>query len=271
MHLHLTMRSILLFACCLLQLTAFAQKREQAILPECDGAESGPKCTRLAIETGVKELITDDIVQELRAAGLGHFTVSWAFITDADGKVVPKDTGVLCENKTLENRTRTYLDNLPVFLPKHNSLKERRSVHISYMTFIYDETSQKYIEATAETLNEKGIKPEMVPLDKPFIYPGCEGATAQEHDACSKGKLYEYIVKRYKVPPSDVAGTVKMMAKFIINADGEIVVDTIEGGSSPFRKELQRVLKKLPDVKPAEMRGIPIRISYTLPVTINIQ
>ena len=82
-------------------------------------------------------------------------------------------------------------------------------------------------------------------------------------------KFYEFIAKNYRIPEvSGISG--KVIVSFIVERDGTLtdikVTKDIGFGTG---NEAVRVLKKSPKWKPATQKGIPVRCSYNLPITIK--
>jgi hypothetical protein len=247
-----------------------AQTRSQAIFEECADNDSPAKCTDDKFDTDITALLTPKITSDLRNnLKEEHFTISIILISDAEGKIIPAETRLLCPPQ-IENAVKDYIAKLPLFLPKSETLEERRSVHFINLTFIYDNRTESYIEVDQDDLKTFNIKPEMLLLDVYPVYPGCEGFEKDNELKCLSSAMTKFVTKNYRVPDIDYYGKVKMLVYLIIEKDGTINLDKITGGEEPFRYEVRRIIKDLPKIKPGSISNIPIRVACTLPVTINM-
>lgn len=57
---------------------------------------------------------------------------------------------------------------------------------------------------------------------------------------------------------------------FNIDEDGTVTVTRITGADEAFKKETMRVLKRLPKFVPAQIKGLPLKTYYNLPLTFNL-
>jgi hypothetical protein len=266
----MTIFKIILGAILLTTLNIQAQSRSQAIFKECaNNAEPG-KCTNEKFHTDIAALITPQITADLKKSlAEEHFTVSVILISDAEGKIIPAETRLLCPPQ-MESAVKDYIAKLPVFLPKSETLDERRSVHLINPTFIYDNRTESFIEVDKDDLKTFNIKPETLLLDVYPVYPGCEGFEKDNELKCLSSAMMKFVINNYRVPDLEYYGKVKMMVYLIVEKDGTINLDKITGGEEPFRDEVRRVIKALPKIKPGSVSNIPIRVACTLPVTITM-
>jgi len=85
--------------------------------------------------------------------------------------------------------------------------------------------------------------------------------------------FYSYIGRRMRIPNA-ARNTVfgKIYLTFVIETDGSIVeIKIIKGLGYGLDEEAIRVLKNYKEWVPGVMRGIPVRVLYTLPITIAKQ
>jgi len=80
-------------------------------------------------------------------------------------------------------------------------------------------------------------------------------------------KFYEFVGKNYRAPEEDIKG--KVYVQFVVEKDGSLtdikVVRDIGYGTGA---EAIRVLKKSPKWKPGVQNGRPVRVLYSLPISI---
>lgn len=258
------------FLCTLLLLAGvFVNAQNWSFLPECKDAEFPKNCTTKKIETDINNLVTNDMLKIVLATGKEHFVVEVIFIVDENGKIIPAETRFLTEIESLKKPLENYLANLPTFIPKGSSAKERRELYMISLNYIRDNNGQNYHIADDWEMIVKNIKRDYIKFDEYPVYPGCEG-TKGSNQECMTSLINRRIAKTFRIPGNAPDGQVNMMEKLIITDEGKIEIGNIVGGSEDFRKEIKRIFKSLPKVSPAKISGIPISISFNLPVTINI-
>ncbi|TRW26415.1 hypothetical protein FMM05_03275 [Flavobacterium zepuense] len=266
------MRLTILLICLLVQGSLFAQKGlSSAVLPDCATEEKPFTCTDKKLEAGVISLINTIVINTLPEESKAYFSVSAVIVTDENGLVIKDYTKIKSPSPFLDTRIQNYLNNLPAFIPKDKSYEERRSVDFINLTFILDSDTKKYYIAEKEDLKALNIKSEYIMADEASLYPGCERTGNYTTDFnCTQKKVYEFILKHYRVPQVQGPGQLKMMVTFSIDTKGVIKVESIEGGESGFQSEARRVINKLPNLTPTKVKDIPIKVSFNLPITINV-
>jgi periplasmic protein TonB len=81
--------------------------------------------------------------------------------------------------------------------------------------------------------------------------------------------LREFLIRHLVTPDNLDVGEKKIVkARFFVDKDGSVSTIEIElSGGKVFDKEVMRVCKKMPKWKPALQNGMPVKVSYVLPVT----
>jgi len=81
-------------------------------------------------------------------------------------------------------------------------------------------------------------------------------------------KFYDFVGKNYKVPEDeDIKG--KVFVQFVVEKDGSLTdIKVIRDLGFGTGKEAIRVLKKSPKWKPGIQNGRPVRVLYSLPISI---
>jgi len=267
------MKNILVAILLMVSTVTIAQKLgEQAIFKECKKEKLPAKCTQDKITADITALLTTPIINAIiKNNTKSFFTISVEFTSDENGNIIPSETGILCENnEALKTAINSYLTNLPLFIPKDKDLKERRSYTAINIMYIKNTDDKNYhIKDNREVMppgDYRSFGPEKMP-----IYPGCEElATKAEKMDCLKSSITQFIAKYFVMPEVENEGQDKMFITMIITIDGKIRIEEIEGSSEPFRNEVYQVIKKIPKIKPAEEKGIPVAIKLTLPLTLNV-
>jgi len=127
---------------------------------------------------------------------------------------------------------------------------------------------------------EEIIEEEVLEKDIPFaiieeapIFPGCTGSKAQKRQ-CLQDKIKIHINKKFRTQiAQDIglsSGKKKVYVQFTIDKNGEITNVKARGPHARLEKEAIRVVKLLPKMKPGLQRTRPVRVSYTLPITLLV-
>ena len=128
---------------------------------------------------------------------------------------------------------------------------------------------------------EEVVEEELVEQDIPFaiieeppVYPGCKG-TKEEKKKCLQKKITEHVSKNYNTDlPQDLGlepGKMKVYVVFKIDKTGKITNARARGPHARLEKEALRVVNMLPQLTPGKQRGVPVGVSYTLPITLWVQ
>ncbi len=87
-------------------------------------------------------------------------------------------------------------------------------------------------------------------------------------------KLYAFVKKNYVVPKVVIEQDIKNLrvyASFVVERDGSLSdIKVLNDPGYGSGKELIRVLKMIPNWKPAVLNGKPVRSNYNLPFKVNI-
>ena len=110
-------------------------------------------------------------------------------------------------------------------------------------------------------------------IEEAPVYPGCKG-TKEELKKCLQDKINKHVQKHFKTQIAQdlglTAGKKKVYVQFKIDKTGEIVDIRARGPHARLEKEAIRVVKLLPQMTPGKQRTKPVRVSYTLPVTLVV-
>ena len=140
-----------------------------------------------------------------------------------------------------------------------------------------DET--EYVEVTMEEIEEVVEEEEVkdIPfaiIEDPPVFPGCKGNKDQKKK-CLQKKISEHISKNYNTQLSrDLglsAGKKRVYVVFKIDKTGKIADARARGPHRRLEKEALRVVNMLPTLTPGKQRGIPVSVSYTLPITLQVE
>ncbi len=139
----------------------------------------------------------------------------------------------------------------------------------------------EYVEVIEMDDIDEVVEDEKVEEDIPFsiiedppVYPGCKG-TKEEKKKCMQEKIAEHISKNFNTGLSQdlglSPGKKKVYVIFKIDKTGKITNARARGPHKRLEKEALRVVNMLPKLSPGKQRGIPVGVSYTLPITLQVQ
>jgi protein TonB len=128
---------------------------------------------------------------------------------------------------------------------------------------------------------EEVVEEEEVEKDIPFaiiedppVFPGCEG-TKEQKKKCLQDKISQHVAKNYNTNLSQdlglTPGKKKVYVIFKIDKNGHVTNARARGPHARLEKEALRVVNLLPTLTPGKQRGIPVAVSYTLPITLHVQ
>ncbi|HET8838768.1 MAG TPA: energy transducer TonB [Flavobacteriaceae bacterium] len=100
------------------------------------------------------------------------------------------------------------------------------------------------------------------------VWPGCEG-NELEKKKCFNENLALLIQKNFSFKNWTQADKgSRILVHFIINKDGNVEIESTEGGSEAMQKEAKRVILLLPKMKPGSIGGKNTEINYTVPFNL---
>ncbi len=147
---------------------------------------------------------------------------------------------------------------------------------------ITDET-KKEVKEGAKPIDESDLDPEepdedvhvnfveMVP-----IYPGCEKSKNNEQrKKCMSDKLSKLIKKKFdKDLGSELGlkeGIQRIYVNFRINKSGNVEIMSTRAPHKKLEKEANRIVDKVPQMKPGEQGGEPVSVLYSLPIVFEVR
>ncbi|NJB71062.1 TonB family protein [Saonia flava] len=121
---------------------------------------------------------------------------------------------------------------------------------------------------------EKDLSETVIPfakVDEVPIFPGCENI--EDKKACFNEKIHEHIRKNFNYPKEaqekGIQGRVNVM--FTISKKGEMVDFRMRGPDSLLEKEAERIISRLPKMKPGKNGGKKVGVAYSIPITFKLK
>lgn len=138
-----------------------------------------------------------------------------------------------------------------------------------------DETEAVEVEEIEEVEEEEEVIEE-VPfaiIEEVPVFPGCTGTKQQKKDCLNK-KIRKHVGRHFD---SDLAGELglsgrqRIIVAFKIDKNGNISGLQTRAPHPRLKKEAERVVKKLPKMKPGKQRGKAVGVKYTLPIMFKVE
>ena len=81
--------------------------------------------------------------------------------------------------------------------------------------------------------------------------------------------LMQHVKENYKYPKNDKGEYIrgKATVSLVVNEEGKVVVNKVEGKYPLINKEAKRMIEAIPRMTPGQMGGKPRAIKYTIPLT----
>ncbi|MER3318833.1 MAG: energy transducer TonB [Allomuricauda sp.] len=105
------------------------------------------------------------------------------------------------------------------------------------------------------------------------VFPGCENEKTEEDKRdCFQAMVQKHIRKnfRYPDPAKEMGLQGRVSIMFTIDKDGSIDNVRFRGPHKSLEEEAARIISKLPTMKPGQQRGVPVKVSYSLPITFKL-
>lgn len=100
------------------------------------------------------------------------------------------------------------------------------------------------------------------------IFPGCEGLNKGKTKDCFQRKMQEHVLKYFNYPETalelGIQGRVSVV--FVIDTKGHITGIRSRGPDKVLEIEAERIIGKLPQMKPGRQRGKPVKVAYAVPI-----
>ncbi len=140
------------------------------------------------------------------------------------------------------------------------------------------ETSEE--DKIAEVIDINVIEEEE-DVDVPFpfienvpIYPGCENGNNDSKRKCMSDKINKFVQRKFNTDlaePLGLTGKQRISVVFKIDKNGNVIGVRSRAPHPRLEKEAARVINLLPKMKPGKQRGVPVTVSYSLPIIFQVQ
>ena len=153
-----------------------------------------------------------------------------------------------------------------------------------------EEVEETVIESTETTQEEVIVEVEEIEVeeveevieDVPFsiienvpVFPGCEKGNNDAKKKCMSDKINQFVQRNFN---TDLAqdlgldsGIKRIFVSFKVDTQGNIVGIRSRAPHPRLEQEAERVIHKLPKMKPGRQRGKPVNVPYSLPITFRVE
>jgi len=143
------------------------------------------------------------------------------------------------------------------------------------------ETNQDDEILEVEDIKEEVEEEEEI-VDVPFavienvpIYPGCENEKGNDaKKTCMSEKVKDFIQSKFNIGLAEeigLEGRQRIFVTFAIDKNGDVVNVRARAPHPKLEEEAIKIVKTLPHMTPGKQRGVPVGVSYGLPITFQIE
>ncbi len=103
------------------------------------------------------------------------------------------------------------------------------------------------------------------------VFPGCE--SEDDKRACFQKNIQRHISKNFRYPQEaqekEIQGKVAIM--FTISENGSIENVKMRGPHQLLEEEAERIISRLPEMKPGKHNGELVNVAYSIPITFKLE
>lgn len=206
--------------------------------------------------------------------------VYFNFFTDTKGKLESTEIYSRPETKFIEEKIDLVLKKIPTLKVVELEDTAVSTGYVLYAKFNPGEPIRLKvidIKVSKENLKEEEKKAGegdfsfQIVEDVP-IFPGCEDMDKSSWRSCFQNKLGKHIVRNFRYPEEaeelGMRGRVNIM--FVIDKDGTVKNIKTRGPHPLFELEGRRIFAKLPLMTPGKVKGKPVRVPFSIPLTFKL-
>ncbi|MAW80586.1 MAG: energy transducer TonB [Parvularcula sp.] len=107
-------------------------------------------------------------------------------------------------------------------------------------------------------------------IDEVPVFPGCEDA--EDKRACFNEEIVKHIKKHFNYPKEAQERGIqgRVSAIFIMDVEGKVVDIRTRGPHELLEKEAERILSRLPQMKPGVHKGKKVEVPFAIPITFRL-
>ena len=244
---------------------AFMTVDEVPVFPGCESATDKQACFKEKVMHHIKKHF--NYPQEAQEEGI-QGRVSIVFTITKDGTI--DNIRKRGPHELLENEAVRIINRLPKMIPGQH---DGKAVDVPFsipITFRLSDENFIQSEIKNFTKRAEGWVP-FAKIEEAPVFPGCENAT--DTKACFLESIQNHIKKHFNYPEEaqqlGVQGRVAVM--FIIDENGEVTNIEEKGPHQLLEDEVERIIKRLPKMKPGKANGQAVKVPFSIPITFKLQ
>lgn len=106
------------------------------------------------------------------------------------------------------------------------------------------------------------------------LFKGCKDISKVENRACFDRKMKRFVQKKFDAEIADGLnlshGDYRIFVQFIINENGDVVDIKVRAPHPMLHKEVESMIKKLPQFTPGKVGGENVKVKYILPINFKV-
>ncbi|SEA51942.1 energy transducer TonB [Bizionia paragorgiae] len=121
---------------------------------------------------------------------------------------------------------------------------------------------------------EEDVEVSFAVIENVPIFPGCESGSNAQKKKCMSDKINQLVARKFDAELGSelgLSGKQKISVFFTIDKIGNIVNVRTRAPHPRLEKEAERVVGLIPQMKPGKQRGKPVKVTFFLPISFNIQ
>ncbi len=116
---------------------------------------------------------------------------------------------------------------------------------------------------------------DFIRIEKAPIYPGCEKKkTNAERKKCMSEKITKLVNRKFNTDIGSeygLSGLQQIQTQFTIDKNGNVVDVKVRAPHPALKREAQRIIDKIPHMKPGYQRDVAVGVIYTLPIKFQVR
>ncbi len=245
---------------------AFAIVEEVPVFPGCENADDKRACFNEKIQKHIsKHFNYPQAAIDANIEG----RVSTLFTISSEGTI--ENIKMRGPDKLLEDEVERIIKRLPQMTPGKQSGKP---VNVPFSIPVQFKLQEDSDNGSADVDNKKYIYNNDVPfsvVDEVPIFPGCEDV--DDKRACFNEKIQKHISKHFNYPKAAIDANIegRVSSMFMISSEGTIENINMRGPDKLLEDEVERIIKRLPQMTPGKQSGKAVNVPFSIPVQFKVQ